>query len=219
MSARARARHALYVNGAYYSARVGRRASGPPLCRIPFPVLEPIPLCLPFPVRTSVRVCRSVGPLVPSPIPLPPSSLSSPASVLRRPLPLGRHNKQPRLLVNCRSRYCYVRARARTHARTMHARPRRHSMLAAVSHDSFCGKKKRTSGGEGEAFISSAREEQKDGAPRAACLAAAQFCFASCVHVGSSEQEGTTLTGWGDGGGVRERERKIERGIGAIDSW
>lgn len=52
--------------------------------------------------------------------------------------------------------------RARTHAR-MHARPRRHSMLAAVSHDSFCGKKKETSGGEREAFISSAREEQKTG--------------------------------------------------------
>lgn len=105
-----------------------------------------------------------------------------------------------------------ARARARTHARTGN------SMLAAVSHDSFCGKKKDFGRRKGSIYFLRERGTE-DGAPRAACLAAAQFCFASCVHVGSSEQEGTTLTAWGDGGGVRERERKIERGIGAIDSW
>lgn len=77
------------------------------------------------------------------------------------------------------------------------------------------GKKKRP-GEEGERVYFLRGRRTEDEAPRAASYT--QFRFASCVHEGSIG-EGTTLSGKGDRGSVRERERKTEGGIGAIDSW
>lgn len=145
-------------------------------------LIPPIPCTRP-------SLCRSLGTLAEPPgvpcVPSPP------------PPSHRRHNKQPRLLVSCRLRYCYVCARTRTHARTYHAHADTHAgtlccgCLTVVS----VGKKKPGRGRRGVYFLRERGTE--DGAPRAASLAAAaQFCFTSCVHEGSIG-EGTTLPGRG----------------------